>query len=187
MPASARRPSASRDLGGEFARVVRVDGDEERVMLFQHRAELGRDPLRQENRDARADADELDVRDGPQTGEDLVELVVREEQGIAAGKQDVADLGVLFEIFESRLPLGFQMLLADTGNDSRARAVAAVGGAAVGHEEQHPVRIAMDQSGHGHVGILAAGIGHFLGSVPAFLDARESPAGGSGNPDRRGR
>ena len=106
------------DFGGEFARVVGVDGNEKRVVLFQHRAEFRRDALGQENRDARADADELDVRDGPQAGEDLVEPIIREEQGIAAGKQDVADFRVFFEIFERHFPLGFQMLLAHAGNDA---------------------------------------------------------------------
>lgn len=33
------------DFGGEFAGVVGVDGDEERVVLFQHGAELGGDAL----------------------------------------------------------------------------------------------------------------------------------------------
>ena len=84
--------------------------------------------------------------------------------------------GVLFKVFEGRFPLGFQMLLADAGNDARAGAIAAVGGAAVGDEKQHAVRIAVDEAGHRHVGILAAGIGEFLGRVPAFLDARDDLA-----------
>jgi hypothetical protein len=69
--------------------------------------------LGQENGNPRADADELEVGDGPQAGEDFIQAVVREEQGIAAGKQDVADFGVFFEVFESRFPLGFKVLLAD--------------------------------------------------------------------------
>ena len=105
------------DFGGEFLRVVRVDGDVKRVVLFQHRAEFRGDPLRKENGDARADAQELDVRDRAEAGEDLVELRVGEEQGIAAGKEDIADFRVLLKVAERRLPLRFKVLLADAGND----------------------------------------------------------------------
>jgi hypothetical protein len=68
-------------FGGEFARVVGVDRNEERVVFFQHRAEFRSDALGQENRDARADADELDVRDGPQPGENPVEPVIGKSSG----------------------------------------------------------------------------------------------------------
>ena len=80
---------------------------------------------------------------------------------------------MFFEILECRLPLGFQVLLADAGDDPRAGAVAAVGRAAVGDEEQHAVRVAVDQAGDRHVRILATGVGHFLRRVPAFLDPRD--------------
>ena len=37
------------DLGGEFARMIRMNADEERMVFLQHGAQLRRDPLREEN------------------------------------------------------------------------------------------------------------------------------------------
>jgi len=51
------------DLRGQFTGVIDVDGNKERVILFEHLAEIIGDSLREENRDACADADELDMRD----------------------------------------------------------------------------------------------------------------------------
>lgn len=51
------------NFAGEFARVIGVDGNEERVEFFEHRAEFGRDALGEKNGDTRANADELDVGD----------------------------------------------------------------------------------------------------------------------------
>ena len=44
------------DLGGQLARMVDVDAHPQRMIFLQHRAEFGRDALRQEDRHARADA-----------------------------------------------------------------------------------------------------------------------------------
>lgn len=121
-------------------------------------AKLGGDSLREEEGDAGADANELDVGDLTQTGEDFVESVVGEKQGIPTGEEDVANGRGLFEVFESGFPLSFEFLVGDTGDDARARAVATVGGAAVGNEEENTVGVAVDQAGDGHVGVFTAGI-----------------------------
>jgi hypothetical protein len=71
-------------LGGDFTRVIGVDGDEEGVELAQGFAQGGRDALGEEDGDAGANADELDVGDGAESSEELGELVVGEEEGIAA-------------------------------------------------------------------------------------------------------
>ena len=72
-------------LGGELTRMIGVDAQPERMMFLQHAAQLRRDALRQEDRHAAADADELDVLDRPQTRQQRVELGIGEEQGITAG------------------------------------------------------------------------------------------------------
>ncbi len=51
-------------LGGELLRVVEVGVEVERLVLLQHRDELGRDALRADHRHARAEADDLHVVDG---------------------------------------------------------------------------------------------------------------------------
>ena len=149
------------DLGGQLARVVRVDADEEGVELPQHRAQLGRDALREEEWDARADAEELDVLDGPQPGEEILELLVAEEQRVAAGEEHVADFRVRGDVINLPVKLRVEVIAAGVAHEPRARAIAAVGGAAVRDEEQHAVGVAMDEPGHRRVRVFAAGVGHF--------------------------
>lgn len=141
------------------------------MVFLQHAAKLGRDALGDENGYAGADADEFDVWDGAQTGEERVELGIGEEQGIATGEEHVTHLGVAFQITENGIEFRVQLLLSHTGNHATACAVAAVAGAAVGDEEEHAVWIAMHQAWHGHVAVFAAGIGHFIGIVPGFFYA----------------
>jgi len=52
--------------------------------FLQHGAKLGGDALRQEDRDARAEAEKFHVRNGPQLTQEVFQLFVVEQQGIAA-------------------------------------------------------------------------------------------------------
>src|SRR5688572_13882227 len=63
------------DFGGQFARVIGMHADEERMELLQHVAKLRRDALRKKNGDARTDADELDVLDGSKFTEKVSQLI----------------------------------------------------------------------------------------------------------------
>ena len=47
-----------------------------------------------------ADANELQVRDRTQAGENFIEALVGKKQGITAGKQDITDFRMLLEVFE---------------------------------------------------------------------------------------
>src|SRR5437763_16860385 len=73
---------------------------------------------------------------------------VREEQRIAAGHDDVADLGVLLEVAERRLEPGQRDLLG-IAYLAVPGAEAAVGSAHRRDEEQRPVRVAMRDVGNG--------------------------------------
>lgn len=150
------------DFEGEFAGMVDVDADKERMVFLQDAAEFGSDALGEENGDAGADAEEFEMGNGPGAGEELVELFVREEEGISTREEDIADFGVLFEVAEGFVEIGVELLLTGSADDAAAGAVAAVGGAAVGDEEENPVGVTMNQAGDGHVGIFAAGVGHFF-------------------------
>src|SRR5213076_1251045 len=101
------------------------------------------------NRNARADAEKLDVRNRTQTAEDFLEFVVAEKQGVAAAQEDVTDLGVLFEITKCCFELGVQLLLARATDHAASCAITAVARAAIGNEKEHAVRIAMHQPGTG--------------------------------------
>lgn len=105
------------------------------MVFLQHGAELGGDSLWEENGDAGADTDVLDMGNGVQSGEDFLESGIREEQGVTAGDEDIADLWCFFQILECSFPLCLEFLVGGTGDDSAAGAVAAVGGAAVSNEE----------------------------------------------------
>ena len=105
-------------FGGQLARMIHVHAHPERMIFLQHRAELRRDSLRQENRDARADAEKLDVRNRAQPAEDFLQLVIAEEQRVAAGEKHVAHFGVFFEILEGCLELRVQFLFADAAHDA---------------------------------------------------------------------
>ena len=159
--------------------MIDVHAHPKRMVFRQHRAQLGRDPLRKENRDAGADADEFDVRDRAETFEDAFQFVVAEKQRVAAGKKNVTDFSVLFEIVEDLLKIGVQFLFADPADDPAPRAITAVARAAVGDEKQDAVRITMDQSRHRHVRIFAARIDHVVRRRPGLFDPRNDLA-----PDR---
>ena len=65
------------------------------MKFFQHRAQFRRDALRQKNRDARADAQKFDVRNRAQPAQQIFQLVVAQQQRVAAAQQHVADFGML--------------------------------------------------------------------------------------------
>ena len=67
------------DFGRQFARMVRVNAHEERMKFFQHRAQFGRDALRQESRDARTDAQKFNVRNRAQPAQKIFQLVVAQQ------------------------------------------------------------------------------------------------------------
>src|SRR5665648_908764 len=63
-------------LGRELLGVVEVRVDVERLVLLEHRHELGGDALREDDGGAGADAHDLDVRDGVHALDDRLELIV---------------------------------------------------------------------------------------------------------------
>jgi len=78
-----------------------------------------------------------------------------------------------FEVFDGLIPLGFEFLVRNSGNDAGAGAVAAIGCAAVGDEKKDAIGVAVDESGDWHVGIFATGVGQFRKVGVGFLNARD--------------
>jgi hypothetical protein len=68
----------------ELARMIHVHAHPKRMMFRQYRAKLWRDALWQENRDACADAKKFNVLYRAQPAEQLVDLVVAENERVAA-------------------------------------------------------------------------------------------------------
>src|SRR5206468_5949197 len=81
--------------GRELVGVIEVRVDVQRMVLLQQRAQLRCDPLGEMTWHPAANADDLDVRDGPQALAELVDAPIGEEQGIPARHNYVADLDVL--------------------------------------------------------------------------------------------
>ncbi len=156
--------------------MVDVDAHPERMIFLQHLAKLGRDPLREKNRDARADAEEFDVRNRAQPAENFFQFRITEKKRVAAREEHVTHFGVFFEILEGGFKLGVQFLFAHPADDATARAIAAVARATIGHEKEDAIRITMDQPRHRHVRIFPARVRHVVGRSPGLLDPRDDLA-----------
>src|SRR6266550_2203422 len=100
--------------------------------------------------DAAPDPKHLEVRNRAQAPADLIDPAVREEQGIAARHDDVADLVVLLEIAKRRFEVRQRDLLG-VADLAPARTEAAVGRADRRHQEQRPVRVAVRDVRDGRV------------------------------------
>ena len=138
------------------------------MVLPQHAAQLPGDPLGEHGGHFRADADEFQVRDRTQVGEDPVQLVVAHEERVAAGNQHVADLLVVAKILERQLQPGLVGDDVALAHDPRSGAIAAIAGTEIQGQQQHPVRIAVDHSGGGTVVILAQRVGRFAPGLREF-------------------
>ena len=103
MPARRQQVDRARDLRGDLVGVVEVEVHPQRVVARQHLAELVVDALRQEDRHARADAHDLDVRDLAQAAQHALEELGRQGQRVAAGEEHVAHLGRAPQVVELRL------------------------------------------------------------------------------------
>ena len=121
---------------------------------------------------ARADAQKFHVRNRAQPAQQIFQLVVAQQQRVAAAQQHVADFGMPRDVFDLLVEFGMEIVAAGVADEPRARAVAAIRGAAVGDEKQHAVGIAMDEAGHGRMRILAARVAHLPRRGVRFLDAR---------------
>ena len=73
-----------------------------RMILAEHLAKFRSDPLRQKNGNACADAQKLKMRNRAQSSKDVLEPLIREQQGIAAREKHITDTGVFFQIAEWR-------------------------------------------------------------------------------------
>ncbi len=134
--------------------------DPERVVLLEDLAQLVVDPLRQEDRDAAPDPDDLDVRDLAQAAQDRFEELRCQGQAVAAGDEDIAHLRGPAQVLELGLVILPVEVLGRVADDARPRAIAAVGRALRRHEHEDAVRIAMDEAGHRGVPVLGERVLH---------------------------
>ena len=157
MPASASRAVASVTSGVSSDGMGEVDAHPQRMMLPEHLDQRTRHAHGQHDRHLGADPHELHMLDGAQAPEQIVEPVVGERQRIAARDEHVADLGMVRDVSERILPLrpAEGVVAARLAHHARAGAVAAIGRAEAGREEQHAVRVAVHEAGHHAMAVLA--------------------------------
>ena len=62
--------------------MIHMNAYPERMIFLKHRAELGSDSLRQENRDSRSNSQKFNVRNAPQAAQDSLQLVVTKEKRV---------------------------------------------------------------------------------------------------------
>ncbi len=105
-----------------------------------------------------------------QPAKQFVELIVAEDECVAAAQKDIAYFGVLLEIAERFFEIRVQFLLADAADHPTARAISAVTSAAIRHEKENPIRISMDQTRHRHMRVFAAWVSHVVLRCPRFFD-----------------
>ena len=74
---STSRSHAALASRRDLARMVEMRVEIDRMILLEHVAQLVGDPARQHAGEFRADADDLDVRDGAQAGDDVFQLLRR--------------------------------------------------------------------------------------------------------------
>ena len=133
------------------------------MVLLEHLAQLVIDALRQEDRHARADPDDLDVRDLAEAAEDRFEQLRRERQPVAARDEDVPNLRRPAQVLELRLVVAPVEVLGRVADDARPRAVATVRGALGRDEHQDTVRVAVHEPGHRGVAVLGERVLHHRG------------------------
>src|SRR6266481_8628087 len=119
--------------------MIHVHTHPQRMMFGEHRAQLRRDALRQENRNARPDSEKLYVLNRPQSRKQLVDLVVAENESVPTAQEYVAHFCVCFEISERFLEICVQLLFANSADHAAPGAVTAVTGATICHQEQDAV------------------------------------------------
>src|SRR5207248_10505206 len=96
------------------------------------------------------------------------ELIVAEDECVAAAQKDIPQFGVLLEIAERFFEIRVQFLLTDAADYPTARAISAVTRAPIRHEKEHPIRISMDEARHGHMRVFPARVSHAVLRCRAF-------------------
>ena len=114
---SERNPCPSKTVAGlfqfqrNFIRMINVDVQPERMEFSQHITQFLGDAHGHKDRDARANADNLDMRDFAQPGEQLFQHLGRQHERVTPGEQHIPDLWGALEGIRSasRIPGGWKV------------------------------------------------------------------------------
>ena len=169
--------NCARHLGRQLVGMGEVHADPERMVPFEHSHQRRRDALRQRGGNLRAHSQQFHMLDGAQPRKQPLELLVRQQKRIASGKQHVANLGVGRDIFDRCRPLlDTDRVPGRVADHPRACAVTAVDRADRGHQEQHPIGIAMHQSGRAQVAVLVQRVVRLVRTPLQFVGRHDDRA-----------
>jgi hypothetical protein len=136
----------SADFSCEFARVIGMNTDEERMVLLQHGAEFRSDALREKDGNAGADSQKFDVGNGAELPKQEIEFVIAQEERVTAAEENIADRWGAANVIDLFFEFGMEIISAGITDEPGAGAIAAVRGASVGDEEEDAVGVAMNQA-----------------------------------------
>ena len=149
--------SASSFLG-DLLGAVEVSIQPDGMILLEDVAQLRSDTLRHNDGGTGTQTDDLDMGDGADAGDDVLQHLVGDQQGVTAGQQDVADLGMIADVLDAVVDLLLGHFGITGTGEAATGAMTAVHRALVSDQEQNAVGITMSQTGAGGVGILVQGV-----------------------------
>ena len=129
---------------------------------FERAHQRGRHPRRLGHRHAAVHADDLDVFDRRERGDQLFETARREHERVPAGEDHLPDLAMRANIGDRRFELRARKT-ALPSNHFAAETKAAIGSADVDRLEQHSVGIAMHDALDRAMDAVADRVAHLLG------------------------
>ena len=149
----------SRRFRSDFLWMIELSIDPDWPVGIEHRAKLFIDAHRDGHRSSGANADHFHVRDCPQSFEDRLEAGGIHRERIAAGQDNIADLGGSANVVDHRLDIGGVDSGVSSVPDSFAGAVSAEHRAGIGYDHQGAIFISVGESGDRHVVFFGERVG----------------------------
>ncbi len=130
-------------LRGDLIGMIEVSIQPDRVVLFEHLAKFRGNALWHDYRCTGAQADDFNVLDFAQFGQDVLQALFPHQEGITAGKQHIANHRFAANVVDTGINFlqGARAILLAC--QTAAGAVTAIHGALIGNQKEHPVGVAM--------------------------------------------
>ena len=142
-------------LWRKFFRVIDVNVHPDWMILANRRQHRVRNPLGQKDRNTCPEADDLNRFNCAESGENIVQHFVGEEQTVSARNENIANLWVSFKILGNRLHAALVSWHHPGTDHSASGAVATIRHALIGYVHEDTVGITMHKPRNRHVGVLA--------------------------------
>ncbi len=166
-----------------------MDDDVKRLVRRQRGNQRGADPARIDDRHAGMKADDGKVRDRFEAADDRGDPARRQQERVAAGDDDLPDLGMLRDIAEGAVERRRREQSVALADLLAAEAEAAIDRADEDRLQEHAVGVAMDEAGQRRPAFVADRVGLVVRRGVEFGGARHElrrdRIGGVGGVDQR--